>query len=47
MRRAIAALAAAALLALAACNTVAGVGADVSAAGTAVSKTAKKVGQGL
>jgi len=37
----------AALVALAGCNTVAGVGRDVSAAGSAVSNTAKKVGQGL
>ena len=37
----------AALVALAGCNTVAGVGKDVSAAGSAVSNTAKKVGQGL
>ena len=35
------------LVALAGCNTVAGVGRDVSAAGSAVSNTAKKVGQGL
>ena len=32
---------------LAACNTVQGVGADVSAAGHAVSKTAEKVKQGM
>ena len=38
---------AAGLLALSACNTVQGIGRDVSAAGSAVSNTAKKVGQGL
>jgi predicted small secreted protein len=37
----------AALVALAGCNTVNGMGRDLSSAGTAVSTTAKKVGQGL
>ena len=42
-----AALPLAALLALSACNTIAGAGQDISAAGGAISHTATKVGNSM
>lgn len=47
MNRLRAALAIAALLALAGCNTVAGAGEDITSAAHAVGNAVKKVGQGL
>jgi predicted small secreted protein len=47
MSASLAVLLCAALLAVAGCNTVRGVGQDVESAGSAVSGTAQKVQQGL